>query len=152
MFSYDNTILKSGIDIDLHDVRGKEKHWVVAIENSRVVWVKDEDLDDDKKEACILLESESMVGIYYMYNHLYNKNIKVSVGDKLVRGEVLGTTWGDSLWGHLNLSVVKSDKLPTYETKVSSLSPSIASIPIYKFGSFSSSELPTTYLRKTFDD
>ena len=122
MFSYHNNTdknhqLYSGIDIDLHDARGKEKHWIVAIENSRVVWVQDENLDDANKEACVLLESESQAGIYYVYNHLYNKNIAVKKGDVLVRGEPIGTIWGDELWGHLNFSVIKSDTIPDYESK-----------------------------------
>ena len=44
-----------GIDFDLHDARGIEKHWIVAIENSTVVWVEDNNQDKAGKEACVLL-------------------------------------------------------------------------------------------------
>lgn len=106
-----------GIDIDLHHARGKEKHWLVAIENSRVVWVENKGLDEAGNEACILLESESHPGIYYLYEHLYNKNVVVKEGQKLIRGEPLGTIWGDQDWGHLHFSVVKSDSVPSYSTR-----------------------------------
>lgn len=122
MFSYNKKTdnkhgLHSGIDIDLQEARGKEKHWVVALENSRVVWVKDKNLDGANKEACVLLESASQAGIYYVYNYLYNKNVVVKAGDKLTRGEPIGTIWGDEIWGHLNFSVIKSDSVPTYGSR-----------------------------------
>lgn len=106
-----------GIDFDLHDARGIQKHWIVAVENSTVVWVEDKNLDRAGKEACVLLESTSQPGIYYVYKHLYNKNVTVKNGQKLVRGEPIGTIWGDELWGHLNFAVVKSDTVPTYENR-----------------------------------
>jgi len=121
MFSYSTKAnkkhqLHGGIDIDLHDARGIDKHWLVAIENSRVVWVNNENLNGSKNEACVLLESESQPGIYYVYNRLYNKKVFVKKGDKLVRSEPIGTIWGDEIWGHLNFSIVKSDTVPTYES------------------------------------
>jgi len=121
MFSYSkkkdkNHQLHYGIDIDLHDARGKEKHWIVAVENCTVVWVY-KNLDEANKETCVLLESESQPGIYYVYNHLYNKKVVVKEGDKLVRGEPIGTIWGDEIWGHLNFSVVKSDTIPSYDSR-----------------------------------
>ena len=103
-----------GIDFDMHDARGKEKHWLVAMENSRVVWIED---DAQENQACMLLESESQPGIYYVYDHLYDKNIVVREGEKLVRGEPLGTVWGDQIWGHLQLAVVKSDTVPSYKNR-----------------------------------
>lgn len=106
-----------GIDIDLHDARFLEKHWIVAIENSTVIWVEDKNIGDQGKEADVLLESESTPGIYYVYSHLYNKNLEVKKGQKLNRGELIGTIWGDSIWGHLQLDVVKSDTTPTYQNK-----------------------------------
>jgi len=119
MFSYKSKENKDyqshgGIDIDLHDARGKEKHWVVAIENSRVVWVK---TDNFKNETCVLLESESQRGIYYVYNHLYNRKVEVKEGDRLIRGEPIGNIWGDELWGHLHFAVLKSDTIPNFNSK-----------------------------------
>ncbi len=117
MFAYrgkkdDKFRSNEGIDFDLHDARGIEKHWIVAIENSTVAWVEFKNLKGSKMEACVLLKSNSQPGIYYVYDHLYSKNIAVKEGDKLVRGEPIGTIWGDENWGHLKFSVVKSDTLP----------------------------------------
>jgi hypothetical protein len=105
-----------GIDIDLHDARGLEKHWIIALENSRVVWVK---VNENKKESCILLESESQAGIYYVYKHLNQRKVEVKEGDRLLRGEAIGTIWGDEIWGHLHLSVIKSDTVPDIKSKYS---------------------------------
>ena len=121
MFSYnglaerksEGTATHAGIDFDLHDARGIEKHWIVAIENSTVVWIEDEIHDKAGKEACVLIESDSQPGIYYFYKHLNNKKIEVKPGQKLQRGELIGTIWGDEIWGHLTFSVVKSDTIPS---------------------------------------
>lgn len=123
MFSYmgktKNGSIRSyeGIGIDVNDARGIEKHWIVAIENSTVVWVEDKNLDKMDKEACVLLKSVSNPNIYYVYNHLYNENIEVKKGQKLMRGELIGTVWGDAQWSHLQLLVVKSDSVPAYEQR-----------------------------------
>ncbi|MDX1284092.1 MAG: hypothetical protein R3182_03725, partial [Draconibacterium sp.] len=106
-----------GLGVDLNDARGIEKHWIVAFENSTVVWVKDKNIGKMDKEACVLLQSDANPGIYYIYNHLYNKNTEVKKGQKLIRGEIIGTAWGDDDWGHLQLVIVKSDSVPTYENK-----------------------------------
>lgn len=103
-----------GIDFDMHDARSLEKHWLVAMENSTVIWIED---DANENQACVLLESESQPGIYYVYQHLYDKNVVVRKGQKLKRGEVIGTIWGDQVWGHLHLDVVKSDTVPAYENR-----------------------------------
>jgi len=124
MFSYNNpSEIKSkesgshsGVDFDLSDARGIEKHWIVAIENSTVIWVEDKIQDKAGKEASVLLESESQPGIYYLYNHLNNKNTEVKKGQKLQLGEPIGTIWGDEIWGHLTFSVIKSDTIPTIKS------------------------------------
>jgi len=123
MFSYNNAAetkskepgSHSGIDFDLSDARGNEKHWIVAVENSTVVWIEDKNLDKAGKEACVLLESDSQPGIYYLYKHLNNKNIEVKMGQKLQMGEPIGTIWGDEIWGHLTFSVIKSDTIPAIQ-------------------------------------
>lgn len=119
MFSYDTDSLDTfaGIGIDLNDSRGVQKHWVVALENTTVVWVEDKKLDPVNKQACVLLASNSSPGIYYVYDRLYNKNIEVRKGQKIMRGELLGTIWGNSDWGHLQLAVVMSDSVPSYNNR-----------------------------------
>lgn len=106
-----------GISFDLNDARGIEKHWIVAIENSTVVWVEDRKIDRMGKEACVLLKSNSVPNIYYLYSGLYNKTTEVKKGQRLMRGELVGTAWGDEKWGHFQLSVLKSDSVPSYENR-----------------------------------
>lgn len=101
----------SGIGIDLNDVRGKEKHWLLAIENSNVVWVE----EPDKNTACVLLASSESPGVYYVYDKLYAKNLEVRKGQKLERGELVGTAWGDDKWGYLQFAVVYAETAPDYQ-------------------------------------
>lgn len=104
-----------GIDFDMHDARGIEKHRVLAIENSTVVWVENKNMDAAGKEAWVLLESESQPGIYYLYKHLNNKKTIVKNGQKLQYGEPVGAIWGDETWGHLTFTVIKSDTIPSLQ-------------------------------------
>lgn len=107
----------AGIGIDLHDARGIEKHWIVALEKSTVVWVEDKKLDRMDKRACVLLKSDLNPDIYYVYDGLFNKNIEVKKGQKVEPGMLIGTVWGNEIWGYLHLSVVKSDSVPSYENR-----------------------------------
>ncbi len=107
----------TGIGIDLHDARGIQKHWIVALEKSTVVWVEDKKQDKMDKQACVLLKSGTDLGIYYVYDALFKNNIEVKKGQKLVRGELIGTAWGDENWGHLQFAVVKSDSVPSYANR-----------------------------------
>lgn len=108
-----------GIDIDLHDARGIEKHWLLALENSTVIWINENDNGKAGQEASVLLESDSYPGIYYLYQHLYPRNLEVRKGQSLRRGMLIGTAWGDENWGHLHLSVIKSDTVPSYGNRLS---------------------------------
>ncbi|SHF99074.1 hypothetical protein SAMN05444274_11721 [Mariniphaga anaerophila] len=102
-----------GIGFDLHKTRGQKKHWLVAIEESRVVWVESKGLDETGNRAAVLLESESQPGIYYYYSGLYSRNIAVKKGQKLLRGDAVGTAWGDEVWGHFQFSVLNPTTEPT---------------------------------------
>jgi hypothetical protein len=104
-----------GIGFDLHDARGLMKHWLVAIEDSRVVWVESKAPNDVENQACVLLESGTEPGIYYFYSRLFPKNINVKKGQKLVRGDAIGTAWGDETWGHFQFTVIHSKTEPTVE-------------------------------------
>jgi len=97
-----------GMGINLDDARGRDKHWLIAVENCRVAWVHTEG-----NEAAVLLESEQEPGIYYVYSRLYEKNIAVKKGQKVLRGDAIGTAWGDRNWGHAVVSVVKATEEPT---------------------------------------
>ncbi|SHI53894.1 Peptidase family M23 [Tangfeifania diversioriginum] len=109
-----------GIDMDLHDARGKEMHWLVALENSTVRWVNSE-LNDAGKTSTVLLESGSQPGIFYLYEYLNSENVIVKEGQQLVRGEPLGTIWGDDTWGHLHFTVLKNDSVPAHPKRYNNL-------------------------------
>ncbi|QIA08392.1 hypothetical protein [Draconibacterium halophilum] len=126
MFSYQNKGCSNsnnearsheGIEIALTDARGIQKHWLVAIENSTVVWVEDEKKGRKSKEACLLLQSNSNTSIFYVYDHLFANSVEVKEGMQVRPGELLGTIWGDENWGHLQLAVVKSDTIPSYKNR-----------------------------------
>ena len=101
-----------GIDFDLNDAKGLEKHWIVAIENSTVIWIEENKYSEDKNQVSVLLESSSAPGIYYYYSHLYYRNLEVREGQKLLRGELIGTAWGDNNRGFVHFSVIQSDSVP----------------------------------------
>lgn len=106
-----------GIGIALTDARGIQKHWLVAMENSTVIWIENKKEEYQKKEACVLLQSNSNPSVYYIYDHLYQNNVEVREGQEVRHGELLGTIWGDENWGYLKLAVVNSDTIPTYENR-----------------------------------
>ena len=106
-----------GIDFDLNDARGIDKHPTVAIENSSVIWVENKSSDAGDKEACVLLRSDSNPKIYYIYQHLYNRMLKVKKGDRITVGDVIGSVWGDEKWSHLHFSVIYSDTIPSYQNR-----------------------------------
>lgn len=96
-----------GLGIDLHDARASQKHWLVAVEESRVAWV-----ESAGNEASVLLESKSQPGIYYVYSRLFSNNIAVKKGQELDSGDLIGTAWGDQTWGHAVVTVIKPEKEP----------------------------------------
>ncbi len=102
-----------GIGIDLHEARGRMMHWLVALEDSRVVWVNDQVDFAGGNQACVLLKSKSEPNIYYFYNHLFTNNVAVKKGQELVKGEVIGTAWGNNEWGHLHFAAIHSLTEPT---------------------------------------
>lgn len=123
LFSYINMAEKNirgydsypGITFDLDEARGIEKHWLLAIENSKVVWIEDNNPDFGEMETSVLLESESQPGIYYFYMHLYKRTLEVRKGQKLYRSEPIGTVWGDKYWENFHFAVIQSDSVPSYE-------------------------------------
>lgn len=106
-----------GIGIALADARGIQKHWLVAIENSTVVWVEDEKDGRKSMSSSVLLQSNSNPSIFYVYDHLFTNSVEVKEGQNVRSGELLGTIWGDESWGYLQLAVVKSDTIPNYENR-----------------------------------
>jgi murein DD-endopeptidase MepM/ murein hydrolase activator NlpD len=80
-----------GIDIDLTAARGKEIHVLVAIEDGTVQWVE----YGQAPETCLLLESASQPGLYYIYQHLSRVKVFVQLAQSVRRGERLAYIWGD---------------------------------------------------------
>ncbi|WP_163324179.1 hypothetical protein [Draconibacterium mangrovi] len=106
-----------GIGIALTDARGIEKHWLLAIEDSKVVWVEEQKDGRNSKEACMLLQSNSNPSVFYVYDRLYANTVQVKDGQDVRTGELLGTVWRDEKWAYLQLAVVKSDTIPNYENR-----------------------------------
>ena len=105
-----------GIDFDLDDARGKEKHWIVAMENSEVEWIEEYEVANEKA-ACVLLKSKSTPGIFYVYEGILAKSLEIRKGQDIIQGEILGTIWGNEEGGFLQLAVVKSDTIPEYDQR-----------------------------------
>src|SRR5690606_24800835 len=55
-----------GIDFDLHDARGLEKHPLVSMASGRVCLA--EETNDD--EVCLIIQSKLEPDIYYVYQHV----------------------------------------------------------------------------------
>jgi hypothetical protein len=104
-----------GIDVDMHDARGRDVHALVAIEAGTVRWV--DTSNSDPNQACILLESAVDPGTYYVYQHLNRRRVLVRAGQTVAKGEPLGYVWGDRRWGHLHFSVVGYGAEPAYKTR-----------------------------------
>lgn len=128
MFSYltkecesDNKDAQSyeGIGIALTDARGIEKHWLIAMEDSKVMWIEKENKGGSSYEACVLLQSNANPSIYYVYDHLYKNSIEVKEGQQLRTGELIGTCWGDKSWPHVQIAVVHSDTVPGFDNRFS---------------------------------
>ncbi len=114
MVQLDNSAKKfaisDGIDFDLQTRKEVENHWMVAVENSRVVWIKE--IDNNRKNAGVLLESESQPGIFYYYGNLFKRNLEVREGQKVLRGELIGSVPDGKEWGRVHFTIVKNDSVP----------------------------------------
>lgn len=99
-----------GVDLDLHEARGLEKHVVVAMEDGVIRWI--DTIHTRKHEACILLESATDPGIFYAYQHLNAEKLLVKTGDTIQRGQPLAYIWGDDVWGHLHFGVMAYGQCP----------------------------------------
>lgn len=106
-----------GIDFNMHDARGIEKHPLVAIEAGRVELL----VQTNEDEVCAIIGSDSNPQIYYVYQHLCVRHCYVSAGQSVKRGEKLGCIWGDGVWGHLHFSVVHRDGIPGYADRYNNL-------------------------------
>lgn len=108
-----------GVDIDMHEARGKRIHRIVAVEDATVEWVHHNEIDPN--QACVLLRSRHEPDIAYVNQHLYWPAVQVSAGDTLRRGDTLGYIWGDTVWGHLHFAVVHAPTTPSFEYRYRNL-------------------------------
>jgi hypothetical protein len=99
-----------GIDLAMHDARGKEIHPLVAIEDAdvRQVW----NPAGTPLETCVLLQSRAQPRIFYAYQHLNIATLRVEPGEMVKRGQFLGCIWGDGAWGHLHFALTFQDEVP----------------------------------------
>ncbi|MBK1878503.1 hypothetical protein [Pelagicoccus mobilis] len=102
-----------GTDISLMNGKANRVDALVAMEDSRLVWIR----EHSGEQACLCLESASMPGVYYIYQHMETSSIEIVEGQELVAGQRLGYIWGDDRWGHLHLSLVAWGETPTYENR-----------------------------------
>lgn len=101
-----------GVDFDLLNNSKKKNQWMLALEDSKVVWIIENTDNKNRKHVNVLLESESQPEIFYYYGNLYKKNLEVRKTQKLRRGELIGTSSGENDWGRVHFSVIKSDTIP----------------------------------------
>ena len=69
------------------------------------------------QEAALLLESASVPGVYYVYQHLNRDKVFVEEGQRVRRGQKLAFIWGDGRWGHLHFAVGAYGGVPPYQAR-----------------------------------
>ncbi|MDR2911624.1 MAG: hypothetical protein LBV47_09755 [Bacteroidales bacterium] len=106
-----------GIVFDMSNTDSTEKHWLTAIENSRVVWINRTVVEEKTNISCVLIESALQPGVYYIYDNLDSKNIEIKTGQKLIKGDIIGTASTEDNNGFLQFAVVKSDTVPSYDNR-----------------------------------
>lgn len=106
-----------GIAFDMSDVGNINKHLLAAIENSRVVWINNRAIDRRTQVSCVLLESISQPGIYYVYDNLNPRDLEITTEQTLIKGEIIGTARNDDNKGFFQFAVVKSDTIPSYANR-----------------------------------
>ena len=105
-----------GIDLNMHEARGKELHPLIAIENGEVVLVAGTSITKGK-DGCIIIKSEANKNIYYVYKHTNPSTHKVREGQFVKKGDMLSYIWGDQAWGHLHFAVVYREEVPEYDNR-----------------------------------
>lgn len=105
-----------GVGIDVVNGRGLEKFAVLAMEAGKVIWVETRIPGTAEPKAALCLESASSAGIYYIYQNLFNRDLMVTRNQQLQKGDPIGTIWGDGNLENLNLTVVRSETVPTLQT------------------------------------
>lgn len=109
-----------GIDLNMHEARGKEMHPLVAIESSTVLLVADSTVTKSR-DGCIILKSDTQEDIYYVYKHTNPTTHKVKEGQKVKKGDMLSYIWGDNVWGHLHFAIVHRTDTPSYRDRYTNL-------------------------------
>lgn len=109
-----------GIDMNMHEARGKEIHPLVAIEDATVILVADSTVTKSY-DGCIILKSDSQKDIFYVYKHTNPRTHKVKEGQKVKKGDVLSYIWGDNVWGHLHFAIVHRTDTPGYNDRYTNL-------------------------------
>lgn len=109
-----------GIDLNMHEARGKEIHPLVAVESGTVVLVAGSTVTKSY-DGCIIIKSDSQKDIYYIYKHTNPVTHNVKEGQKVKKGSLLSYIWGDNVWGHLHFAVVHRADTPSYGDRYNNL-------------------------------
>lgn len=99
-----------GVYFDMENSRLTRKNWLVAVENSMVEWIYQD--NKNRNESSLMLKSAINPSVYFLYQHLDTKSLKAKKGQILEKGDLIGTTFYGSGWGHFTFSVIYSEKLP----------------------------------------
>lgn len=105
-----------GWAIDIFSRRGAELHPLVAVENSRVIWIESRSVNNGLLRYTICLQSESQPDIYFIYDHLESAP-SVRRNQRVVKGEQLAHAKGAVEWSTLRFSVVMRPSPPEYRNR-----------------------------------
>lgn len=106
-----------GIDLDMHEARGKVLHPLVAVESGTILWYRDR----AENGVVVVQRSDVESAIHYVYTHLNRDQLWVHEGQHLERGQPLGCIWGDAVWGHLHFAVTAPSQTPKPHTRYAQL-------------------------------
>lgn len=99
-----------GVHFDMESSRLTKNNWLVAVENSVVEWIYPD--NKNRNESSLLLKSTTNPSICYLYQHVDSKSLEIRKGQLIEKGDLIGTTFYGSGWGHFTFSVIYSGKVP----------------------------------------
>ncbi len=107
--------LFAGVILNLQDAPEGQRHWMVAIENCRVVWIEKISLSIQRVGTAMLLQSERSPEIYYLYAGLDPSSLQARRGERMKAGDLLGRADRESDWERIGFSIIHSREEPAPE-------------------------------------
>jgi hypothetical protein len=108
--AYTEKCKTESVYFDMESSRLTKNNWLVATENSTVESIYSD--NKNRNESSLILKSTTNPSIYYLYQHLDSKSLEIRKGQLLEKGDLIGTTFYGSGWGHFTFSVIYSGKAP----------------------------------------